>query len=144
MINDKTIALIKKFEGCKLKSYLCPANVWTIGYGHTKGVLPGTTITQQEAESLLFIDLLCFESAVAKMVIVPITANQCGALISFSFNVGKAALRNSMLLQYVNSKDPHAADEFLKWNKATVNGVKKILPGLTARRIAERELFLMP
>lgn len=140
MINEDAIELIKKFEGCKLQAYLCPANVWTIGYGHTKGVKKGDKIDQSQADVMLKYDLEVFEKAVDKMLVVHLNENQRGALVSFAYNSGTTALRNSTLLQHVNVKDfPHAANEFLKWNHAG----GKVLAGLTARRKAERKLFLI-
>lgn len=138
-INDKGLQIIKDFEGCKLTSYLCPAGVWTIGYGHTTNVKPGMTITSADAERLLRQDLIRFENAVTQLVKVSVTPNQFSALVSFAYNVGVGALKNSTLLRKLNGKNYRgAADEFLRWNKA--NG--KVLPGLTKRRIAERDLFL--
>jgi len=135
------INLIKKHEGCYLKSYKCPADVWTIGYGHTKNVKSGMKITQAQAERYLKDDLTTYENAVKKYVKVSINQNQFDALVSFTFNCGTGALKNSTLLKKLNKKDYNgAANEFLKWNKS--NG--KILSGLTKRRKAERSLFLKP
>lgn len=142
MINHKAIELIKKFEGCKLKAYLCPANVPTLGYGHTDGVKLGDVITEAEAERLLINDLMQLEAQVKRLLTKPVTDNQLGALVSFAYNVGVGNLKSSTILKKVNSGDYLAADEFLKWNKATVNGKKTVLSGLTNRRKAERELFL--
>jgi lysozyme len=142
MINKQTIELIKQFEGCKLTAYLCPANIPTIGYGHTHDVKLGDRITLEESERLLINDLMQFETQVKKLVTVPITNNQLGALVSFAYNVGVGNLKSSTLLKKVNSKDRLAADEFLKWDKSTANGKKVALAGLTKRRKAERELYL--
>ena len=139
MINKQTLNLIKHYEGCKLKAYLCPAGVLTIGYGHTKNVKRGDVISQQQADEVLVADLKEFENAVNDMVLVPLTENLRGELISFAFNVGIHALKKSTLLKKLNAKDYQgAANEFLRWNKA---GGKE-LKGLTLRRQAERELFL--
>ena len=139
MINKQTLDLIKKFEGCRLKAYLCPAGVLTIGYGHTKSVKPNQTITQKQADELLLADLTEFERGVKSSLIVPINDNQLGALVSFAYNVGIGALQKSTLLKKLNAKDYQgASSEFLRWNKA---GGKE-LKGLTLRRQAERELFL--
>lgn len=138
-INQEGLNLIKDFEGCRLKAYLCPAGVWTIGYGHTKGVKPDMVITQLDADRFLLQDLKRFEEAVSSLVKVPITPNQFSALVSFAYNVGTGALYDSTLLRKLNNKDyKGAADEFLRWNKAG----GKVLPGLTKRRIAERDLFI--
>lgn len=136
--SQKGINLIKQFEGCSLQAYKCPAGKWTIGYGHTKGVKQGQKITQAKAEELLKSDLINYEKGVTKAVKVPINQNQYDALVSFSYNVGLAALRTSTLLKKLNKKDyTGAANEFMRWNKA--NG--KVLNGLTKRRAAEQKLF---
>ena len=136
---NPAIPLIKEFEGCKLKAYKCPADVWTIGYGHTDGVKEGDEITQQEADRLLASDVELFTTGVQRLVHSDINRNQLGALVSFSFNVGLGNLRHSTLLRMVNAGDfVGAADQFLRWNKAG----GKVLPGLTRRREAERQLFL--
>jgi len=82
------IKLIKDFEGERLSAYLCPAGIWTIGYGHTDAagppkVVPGMVITKKEADEILRRDLLKYEAAVDKAVIVPLAPNQFDALISF-------------------------------------------------------------
>lgn len=136
--SNNGINLIKRYEGCCLKSYKCPAGKWTIGYGHTKNVKKDMVITKQQAIEYLKADLETFEKAVDKYVQVPINQNQFDALVSFSFNCGTGALKNSTLLKKLNSKDYEgAASEFTRWNKS--NG--KVLTGLTARRSAEKELF---
>lgn len=137
-INEAGLNLIKDFEGCRLKAYLCPAGVWTIGYGHTQGVKPDMVISQLQAERFLRQDLKRFEDAVTSLVKVPVTPNQFAALVSFAYNVGAGALYDSTLLRKLNKKDyKGAANEFLRWNKAG----GKVLPGLTRRRIAEKDLF---
>lgn len=138
IINEAGLNLIKDFEGCRLKAYLCPAGVWTIGYGHTQGVKPDMVINQLQAERFLRQDLKRFEDAVIALVKVPITLNQFSALVSFAYNVGTGALYDSTLLRKLNKKDyKGAANEFLRWNKAG----GKVLPGLTKRRLAEKDLF---
>ena len=137
---DSGTQLIKDSEGCKLKAYKCPAGIWTIGYGHTgPDVYAGKVITQQEAEVILENDLKKFVDGVDQLVTVQLTKNQLGALVSFAFNVGLGALKNSTLLKILNQgRYADAAEQFLRWNKA---GGKE-LPGLTKRREAERSLFL--
>ncbi len=137
--SQKGIDLIKRFEGCRLNAYKCPANVWTIGYGHTYGVKEGQTITQKQAEDLLKDDLKSFEAAVNNYVKVPLTQGQFDALVSFSFNVGNEALRTSTLLRLLNQgKYEEAAEQFSRWVYAS----GKKLDGLVRRRKAEKELFL--
>jgi lysozyme len=141
-INDAGIELIKRFEGCRLTTYRCAANQLTIGYGHCgKDVKPGMTITLEEAERLLAEDLRRFEEGVERLVQVPITENMQAALVSFTYNMGIAELKNSTLLRMLNNKlYQEAAAQFGRFVYAS--GV--LLPGLVKRRAAERELFLTP
>lgn len=137
--SQKGIDLIKQFEGCRLSAYKCPANVWTIGYGHTYGVKEGQTISQKQADKFLKDDLKSFEAAVTNYVKVPLSQNQFDALVSFSFNVGSEALRTSTLLKLLNQgKYSEAAEQFDRWVYAS----GKKLAGLVRRRKAEKELFL--
>jgi lysozyme len=139
-IGKAGLDLIKEFEGLKLRAYLCPAKVWTIGYGSTgPHVTAGKVITNAEAEDLLKEDLARFERAVTGFVTVPLTQNQYDALVSFAFNVGISALERSTLLRRVNAKRfDDVPAEFLKW---TLAGGKR-LTGLARRRKAEAALFL--
>jgi len=140
---QKAIDLIKRFEGCRLETYLCPAGIPTIGYGHTGGVTMGDRITQERADALLKQDVEKFAHGVDAWVDADITQHQFDAMVCFAFNVGLSALRSSTLLRKVEAGDmASAADEFLKWNKAKHNGVMVALDGLTKRRQAERSLFL--
>lgn len=139
-INTAGLDLIKTFEGCKLTAYLCPARVWTIGYGSTgPHVRKGLTITQAEADQLLRDDLARFEAAVSRLVSVPLNDNQFSALVSFAFNVGIGALEGSTLLRKLNARDlDGAAAQFERWNRAD----GRVVAGLTRRRQAERALFV--
>jgi len=140
---EKAIELIMKYEGFRSKAYLCPAGKPTIGYGTTEGVKLGDKITKWEAEERLKKDVHRIAEKIKKLVRLPLNENQEAALISFAYNVGINALDKSTLLSLINAGYPsNAADEFPKWNKATVNGKKVILDGLTARRLEERHLFL--
>lgn len=139
-VNKKGLDLIKSFEGCKLTSYLCPAGVWTIGYGHTYGVKEGQTITQAQAESLLKSDLSKYENGVVEAIKgSEINENQFSALVSFAYNCGVGALKKSTLLKklLINPEDTTIRDEFMKY----VNGGGKVLPGLQRRRTAEADLY---
>lgn len=138
-ISDAGICLIKQFEGCRLEAYRCAAGVPTIGYGHTSGVSMGMKITQAQAEAYLREDVRTFEKAVNNVLGCSVTQNQFDVLVSFAYNLGAGALRNSTLLKRLNAGDVKgAADEFPKWNKAA----GKVLEGLTRRRMMERQLFL--
>lgn len=136
--SQKGIELIKEFEGFRNTAYLCPAHVWTIGYGSTYGVKRGMKISKEEAEELLKNDIKWAERAVLRNVRVEMTQGIFDALVSFVFNCGESAFRNSTLLKLLNSrKYAEAADQLLRWNKAG----QKVLEGLTRRRMAERKLF---
>ncbi|MBP2301582.1 lysozyme [Azospirillum picis] len=136
--------LVKHFEGLFLGAYLCPAGVPTIGWGHTKGVKLGQRITRQQAEELLSADMAEAADAVDRLVSVPLTDNQRGALASFVFNLGPGSLGGSTLLRLLNAgaSMESIGEQFGRWVNATVGGVKKQLPGLVARRAAEKALFL--
>ncbi len=137
------IDFIASFEDLRLKAYLCPAKVWTIGFGTTVypnsiKVKSGDTCTVDQAKSYKQYDLNRFEQTILNSVKVPLNQNQFDALVSFVYNVGQFAFTTSTLLKKLNASDySGAASEFLKWDKA--NG--KVLAGLTRRRKAESELF---
>jgi lysozyme len=137
-LSQRGIDLIKHFEGLRLEAYRCPADVPTIGYGHTQGVKLGDKITEQEAEDLLRKDLATFERGVNRAVYIPITQGQYDALVSFAFNLGMGALLKSTLLRKLNAGSD-ASGEFARW----VNAGGKRLDGLVRRREAERALFVM-
>lgn len=138
MISQQGVDLIKSFESCRLKAYLCPAGVWTIGYGHTSGVRPNDEISQAQAERYLKADLVRVEQDVRILVRVPLTQGQFDALVSFAFNCGTRALSTSTLLRKLNVRDyAGAAEEFMRWVFA--NG--KRFAGLERRRRLERRLF---
>ena len=135
-------SLIKKFEGCELKSYLCSASKLTIGYGHTGTAYEGMEITQEGADALLEQDLEQFESIVNKAVEVPLKQCEFDALIAWTFNLGGGNLRASTLLKVLNEdKKNEVPAQIRRWNKATVNGEKVVLPGLERRREAEALLW---
>lgn len=145
--NNAALALIKEFEGLRLDAYPDPAHGWsvpTIGFGHTSAagapvVKRGMRITTADAEAILRRDLGQYERAVSSLVKVPLTENQFGALVSFTFNLGAGSLKSSTLLRKLNAGDhAGAAAEFPRWNKAG----GKTLPGLVRRREAEQQLFL--
>ncbi|MBK1711309.1 lysozyme [Rubrivivax gelatinosus] len=161
------LELVKSFEGCtdgdpstvKLDPYLDPVGIWTIGWGHAiadgagrwlRGPAAAAQaralylggITKAQAETLLRADLLDASRDVQRLVTVPLSDGQFGALVSFAFNLGAQALARSTLLARLNAGDAAgAADQFLVWDKARVDGVLQPLPGLTRRRRAERAMF---
>jgi lysozyme len=130
--------ILKFFEGCRLTAYQDSVGVWTIGYGHTKGVHSGMSITQEEAEQMLLTELEEYEGYIEKYVTVPLTQNQFDALVVWVYNLGPTNFRRSTLLKELNSGNYTAAgNEITKWNKAG----GKVLAGLVKRREAEAELF---
>jgi len=135
------LELIQRHEGLRLKAYLCPAGVPTIGYGSTRGVKMGDEITRAQATELLMADIERFEDAVRRAVEVTLNQHEFDALVSFAFNVGAGALQRSTLLRKLNAGDRQgAADELLRWTR----GGGRVLPGLVRRREDERALFLTP
>lgn len=130
--------MIRKFEGLQLAAYRCPAGVWTIGYGHTSGVVPGMRITASQVEELLAQDVAVAEGIVNDE---GLGLRQCqfDALVSFVFNVGGANFRRSTLLSRVKAdpNDNSIMDEFLRW----VYGGGVVLPGLQKRRLEEMRLY---
>jgi lysozyme len=116
----------------------------TIGYGHTgPDVKPGMVITQEQAEQLLYKDLAPAEQAVSKLVKVDLNDNQFAALVSFTFNAGIGALRESTLLKKLNSGDyASVPGQLALWNKTTINGKKVSSGGLKNRRAAEAGLWV--
>lgn len=134
-INKSGLNLIKKYEGCKLTSYICPAGVLTIGYGHTgKDVKPNQTITKKKAINLLKKDLARFERHVQSYnYIYEWTDNEFSALVSFAYNIGNI----DQLTAYGTRTRSQIRSAMLKYVKA--NG--KTLAGLVKRRKAELKLF---
>lgn len=130
--------LIKSFEQLRLNSYLCPAGVWTLGYGHTDGVNQGMLITEKTADAFLKQDIRNAEHSINQMD-AELTQEQFDALVSFVFNVGVRAFNVSTLRKKIlkNPNDPSIADEFRRWVYA---GDKK-LPGLIKRREQEIKLY---
>jgi lysozyme len=144
MSQDGIAALLKKFEGCKLKAYRCPAGICTIGYGHTSAagspeVTDGMTITQKQCDDILRQDLVKYETAVTGLVKQPLTQHQFDVLVDFAYNAGVGALKSSTLLKKVNAGDFDAVPaELMKWTKGKIPGKGlQVLPGLLRRRQAE-------
>ena len=137
-ISAEGLSLIKKFEGCELEAYQCSAGVWTIGYGHTKDIEEGMTITKEQAEEMLVDELHEYESYVNEYVTVELEQNQFDALVSWVYNLGPTNLKSSTMLKVLNSGDFDGVPAQIKrWNKAGGN----VLEGLVRRREAEALLF---
>lgn len=126
------------FEGCKLTAYKCPAGVWTIGVGHTKGVKQGQKITEAQAISLLKGDLLPCEKYVNDLGVCK-TQGQFDALVDFCFNLGTGALGRSTLLKFIRQgkAEQYIRGEFAKWVKSG----GKTLAGLVKRRAWEADRY---
>lgn len=149
--SEAAYKIVKESEGLVLHAYVCSANRWTIGWGHTKGVKPGMKISISQAEQFLQADMAEVESGVSALVTIPLKQYQFDALCSFAFNVGldidsdtvAEGLGDSTLLKLVNAGNfAGAALEFEKWVTAKAPGGKrKTLEGLVARRRKERALF---
>lgn len=142
--SQKCIDLICEFEGFYSKAYRCPAGVPTIGYGtikyaNGKKVLLGETITKEKAKE----ELMSEVEHIANKIKAVVNQSQFDALVSFAYNLGTGALEGSTLYRKVrqNPNDLTIRDEFMKWNKARVNGVLIPLKGLTRRRKAEADMY---
>ena len=135
--SQRGINLIKQYEGIRLTAYKCPAGVYTIGYGHTRGVKRGMKITEEEASAFLTADLLNSEKAVERYdSIYHWNQNEYDALVSFTFNCGAANLR--ALLRNGRRNRSQIAETLPLYRKAG----GKVLKGLERRRAAEKALFL--
>jgi lysozyme len=144
-INKAGLNLIKEFEGCELKAYTCPANICTIGYGHTRSAKPGMSITKEKAIALLEEDLGEFESFLslwAEKNRVVLNQNEFSALVSFIYNIGPGAFTSSTAAQRLKKGDRKGAAEAMTWWNKGDNSEE--LPGLVRRRAAEKTLFLTP
>lgn len=142
-ISSKGLDLIKEYEGLRLKAYKCPAGIPTIGYGHTDSVTMDMLITKEQADLFLQEDVSGTEDAVYDLCAFPPTQHQFDAMVCLAFNIGTGAFAKSTVLKKFNAGDVLGASKaFTLWNKATVGGEKRELPGLTRRRQAEAALFL--
>jgi lysozyme len=142
--NQAGLDLIKTYEGCKLDAYQDVKGIWTIGYGHIRGVVPGMHLTSAQAEEVLKDDLRGTEAAVSACIgNAATTSDQFSAMVSLCFNIGSGNFRqSSVLAQHLAGHFQQAADAFLLWNKARIDGVLTEVKGLTNRRTSERDLYL--
>ncbi len=131
--------LIKEAEGLRLEAYLCPANIPTIGWGHTKGVKMGQHITVQQAEDMLVDDIAPIERLLNGLKI-NFRQEQFDALVSWIFNFGEGKFKGSTLYKRIiaNAKDEEITDQLVKW----INAAGRPLLGLMKRRVAEANLFI--
>jgi lysozyme len=152
-LSENGFKIIKNFEGLRLSAYRDAAGVWTIGYGTTLyhdgiRVKPGDVLANQTQADALFKNTLGqYENAVNGLVKIPLSQNQFDALVSFTYNVGTGALKESTLLVKLNEKNyAEAATHFLAWDKITDphTGKKVVCDTLAQRRKEESQLFLTP
>ncbi len=141
-ISHNGIKLLTELEGFEDKAYLDTGGVWTIGYGTTKingkPVEAGLTTSEAQAREWLSADLAWAQTAVNKLVKVPLTQGMFDALVSFVYNIGENAFRNSTLLKLLNFKQyAEAAKQFDRWKYDNGEEIK----GLVNRRKRERSLF---
>lgn len=130
--------LIRTFEGCKLVPYLCPAGVWTCGWGSTgPDVFPGRAWTQEYADQRMHMDALKFARGTAALC-PRLTGDRLSAIADFAYNVGLGALQASTLRRVVNAGAwDQAKTQLMRW----VRGGGRVLPGLVKRRTAESNLL---
>jgi lysozyme len=141
---NKGMPIIRKYEGLKLRAYICPSGLATIGYGATfyengSRVQMGDVITIDRADKILHFQVKLFADEVKRIVKPELDENQLGALTSFCFNVGGARFAGSTLAKKANAnpKDPTIRAEFMRWTR----GGGKVLPGLVKRREEEANLY---
>src|SRR5687767_15022309 len=136
-INAAGLALLKEFEGLRLKAYRCPAGIWTIGFGTTTGVEEGMEVTEAQAETFLKTDLARFEAGVEKLI-GEASDNEFSACVSLAYNIGINAFAGSTVLKrHKLGNKLGASRAFLMWNR----GGGRVLKGLMRRREAEAKLY---
>jgi lysozyme len=150
-INEATVDLVKKWEGFRADAYLCPAGVWTIGYGVTAGAgigvdpKPGDRVTREQADRHLRAALERFARQIRPGITATINDNEFGAFLSLAYNIGAGGFLRSSALRHFNAGDKAKAAAAIRlWNKATVNGKRQVLQGLVNRRAEEVALFQTP
>lgn len=140
--SQKGISLLVDFEGFRPNAYIpVPGDVPTIGFGFTKGVKIGDTMSMSEATARLRSELVEYEHGVANACMVETNQNQFDALVCLAYNIGVGAFKKSTVLKLHNKRDYNAAARaFSMWNKSG----GKVYPGLVRRRAAEAALYLEP
>ena len=138
IISIPGVELLTHFEGLKLEAYQDSVGVWTIGYGHTKGVTPSMKITESQASNLLKTELIEYQNYINEMVKVELSQCEYDALVCWVYNLGPTNLRDSTLLKVLNQGDKFLVPEQIRrWNRAG----GKVLKGLVRRREAEALMF---
>lgn len=148
-ISEFALKQIKKLEGFSAIPYRDSCGIWTIGYGSTyynggaKVTGQDVAITEQQASEMLKKIIEPFERGVDSVTRDDVSQNQFDALVIFAYNVGLGALKSSTLLKLVNENpyNPLIKNEFLKWNKGTIDGKLQVIKGLTNRRQAEIDIY---
>ena len=143
-LSQKGVDFIKSHEALRLKAYQDSKGVWTIGWGHTKGVKPGDVITRAQAEQFIRDDFAWVERTLNADLVAGrdkplVTQNEFDALCSLVFNIGSQAYLDSTVRRKIKQGDKiGAAHAFGMW----IYSNHKIAPGLVTRRNAERKMFL--
>jgi lysozyme len=135
---DALIEIVKRFEGCRLRAYFCPAGIVTIGWGSTgPGIVPGLVWTQQQADDRLRADCRAFLRGTRK-VCPGVEFGSIVAAADFAYNLGLGRLKSSTFRRKLIVGDIEAAEvQLMRWTKAG----GKVLPGLVRRRRAEVALL---
>ena len=138
IISTAGVDLLTHFEGLRLEAYQDSVGVWTIGYGHTKGVTPSMKITESQANNLLKTELIEYQNYINSMVNISLDQCQFDALVCWVYNLGPTNLKNSTLLTLLNQGVKFQIPEQIRrWNRAG----GKVLKGLVRRREAEALMF---
>ena len=136
--SEEGLELIKSFEGCETTAYQDSVGVWTIGYGHTKGVEEGQTCSIEDAETMLSDEMDEYEGYINNMVKVELEQHEFDALVAWVYNLGPTNLGESTMLKVLNDGQfDRVPDEMRRWNRAG----GQVLQGLVRRREAEALLF---
>jgi lysozyme len=144
--SDKCYAALERLEGRRLTAYRCPAGVWTIGVGHTDGVVEGAIIDDATCNTLLHKDVAVAEVAIARYVTAELTQSKYDALVCWTLNEGAGALAGSTLLKLLNAGQlDQVPAQWMQWCYArdpkNPDGPKLYLPGLHTRRLVELALW---
>ena len=138
IISTAGVDLLTHFEGLRLEAYQDSVGVWTIGYGHTKGVTPSMKITESQANNLLKTELIEYQNYINEMVEVKLSQCQFDALVCWVYNLGPTNFKSSTLLTLLNQEVKFQIPEQIRrWNRAG----GKVLKGLVRRREAEALMF---
>lgn len=146
----EAVELIARAESCELVAYLCPAGIWTIGWGETAGgtIRKGMRWSEEQADARFFSQIEAYTERIAALVSTDTTGpNELGAMVSLAYNIGAGAFERSSVRKLHNAgQEAAAARAFGLWNKARdpATGQLRELAGLTRRRAAEAALYLRP